>query len=285
MVLTKGRKNVLRQVLTLGLTTVLATGVLAATPQDVPLETLLDRLATYVERYERDLSAVVSEEHYVQEVTGQSSLWPSTRVLKSEFLLTRGADQGWVAFRDVFEVDGKPLQDRSDRLIQLFVKPTGDAIDQVNRIVEESAKHNLGWVRRTVNVPTMVLLFAKRDQQARSQFRRGGRTNVGDVPAREVRFTERALPRVIRTLDNAAAQGTFWIDEETGRVLRSELRISTGSTAAVIGVSYAYQKPIDMWLPVLMSERYSTPRQPIITGRATYQNFRKFNVTVDTIIK
>jgi len=265
-----------------------STAVLAA-PQEVPLETLLGRLATYIETYERDLSAVVSEEHYTQEVTGRSSLWPTSRVLRSDFLLTRSAaGEGmpeWIAFRDVFEVDGKPVQDRSDRLIQLFVKPTGDALDQVNRIVKESAKHNLGWVTRTVNVPTMVLIYAKRDQQKRSQFRRGGTSKVGDVVGREVRFTERALPRVIRTADNAAAQGTFWIDEQTGRILKTELKISTGSTSAVIGVSYGHEPKLDMWLPVLMSERYSTPRQPIITGRAVYSNFRKFDVTVGTIIK
>jgi hypothetical protein len=266
-----------------------ASTLVLATPQEVPLEMLLDRLATYIETYERDLSAVVSEEHYTQEVTGRSSLWPGSRVLRSEFLLTKSAAaEGlpeWIAFRDVFEVDGKPVQDRSDRLIQLFVKPTGDALDQVNTIVKESAKHNLGWVTRTVNVPTMVLIYGKRNEQKRSQFRRGGTSRIGDEVGREVRFTERALPRVIHTSDNAAAQGTFWIHEQTGRILKTELKISTGSTSAVIGVSYGHEPKLDMWLPVVMSERYSTPRQPIITGRAVYSNFRKFDVTVGTIIK
>ncbi|MCC7185424.1 MAG: hypothetical protein IT185_04220 [Acidobacteria bacterium] len=266
-----------------------ASTVVLATPQDVPLETLLDRLATYIEGYERDLSAVVSEEHYTQEISGRSVLWPSSRILRSEFLLTKTAgSEGateWIAFRDVFEVDGKPVQDRSDRLMKLFVTPSGDTLDQINRIIQESAKHNLGWVTRTVNVPTMVLIFGKRGEQQRSQFRRGGTTKLGDVQAREVRFTERGMPRVIRTTDNSAAQGTFWIDEQTGRILKTELKISTGSTSAVIGVSYGHEARLDMWLPVLMSERYSTPRQPIITGRAMYSNFRKFDVTVGTIIK
>lgn len=261
--------------------------VVLAAPQDVPLETLLERLGTYIDTYERDLSAVVSEEHYTQETTGGSSLWPSSRILRSEFLLTKAsADSAeWVAFRDVFEVDGKPVQDRSDRLVQLFLKPSGDAFAQVNRIVAESAKYNLGWVTRTINVPTMMFAFGKTQQQHRSQFRRGGRTKVGDVDAREVRFTERALPRMVQTRDNAAAQGTFWIDEDTGRVLRTEMKISTGSTSLVIGVSYAREPKLGMWLPVVMTERYSTPRQPIITGRAVYSNFRKFDVTVGTIIK
>jgi hypothetical protein len=259
--------------------------LVAAAPQDASLETLRERLADYVEQYERELAAVVSEEYYTQDVSGQSSIWPEQRVLRSDFLLTRASATGWVAFRDVFEVDGQPVQDRSDRLIQLFITPTGDAMTQVNRIVEESAKYNLGWVRRTVNVPTMVLQFAKRDEQARSQWRRGGRSKAGEFDVREVRFSERSLPRMIQTLDNASAQGTFWIDEATGRIHRTEMRIATGSTSVVIAVSYLEQPEVGLWLPVVMTERYSTPRQPIITGRATYQNFRKFNVTVDTIIK
>lgn len=264
-----------------------ASAVVWAAPQDVPLDTLLERLGTYIDTYERDLSAVVSEEHYTQETTGGTTFWPASRILKSEFLLTKAsADSAeWVAFRDVFEVDGRPVQDRSDRLVQLFLKPSGDTPDQISRIVAESAKHNLGWVTRTINVPTMVLVFGKREQQARSQFRRGGRTKVGDADAREVRFTERALPRVIQTRDNAATQGTFWIDEDTGRVLRTEMKVSTGSTSLVIGVSYARDPKLGIWLPVLMTERYSAPRQPIITGRAVYRNFRKFDVTVGTIIK
>lgn len=261
-------------------------GAMAHAAQDASLEVLLDRLASYIEQYERDLAAVVSEEHYVQDVSGANAImWPSQRVLRSDFLLTRSTADGWVAFRDVFEVDGKMVQDRTDRLIQLFIKPSGDSVTQVNRIVEESAKYNIGGVRRTVNVPTMVFQFARRDQQSRSQFRRGSKTKVGEVETREIRFTERALPRIIQTIDNAAAQGVFWIEEDTGRIHRTELRISTGTTTAVIGVSYAHDEKLDVLLPVLMSERYSTPRQPVITGRAVYKNFRRFDVTVDTIIK
>jgi hypothetical protein len=264
-----------------------ASAVVWAAPQDVPLETLLERLGTYIETYERELSAVVSEEHYTQDITGISSAWPSSRILRSEFLLTKAGTEGsqWVAFRDVFEVDGQPVQDRSDRLVQLFLKPSDDTVAQIRRIVSESAKHNLGWATRTINVPTMVLAFGKRQQQYRSQFRRGGRTTVGEVEAREVRFTEKALPRVINTRDNAAAQGTFWIDETNGRVLKTEMKISTGGMAVVSGVSYARDPKLDMWLPVLMTERYSAPRHPIITGKAVYQNFRKFDVTVGTVIK
>jgi hypothetical protein len=265
---------------------IVSAGVLAApAPQDVPLSDLLTRMGQYVEAFERDLATVVSEEVYEQTVAAQEPLPAEQRRMKSEVLLTKTGEMGWIAFRDVIEVDGTPLTDRADRLLQLFLKPTGDTRAQISRIMEESAKYNLGWVRRTINVPTMVLQFAKPGEQKRSEFRRGVAAKAGHLIVREVRFTERAMPRVIQTRDNAAASGYFWVEEATGRIVRTELKISTGSTTSVIGVSYGHQPKLDLWLPVLMSERYTTPRQPAITGRAIYSNFRRFDVQVATIIK
>ena len=252
---------------------------------DTSLPAVLGRLGSYVDQYERALAAVVSEEHYWQEVTTLNGMFGDKRALKSDLLLSKAGDLGWVAFRDVFEVDDKEVRDRSDRLVNLFLKPTGDSSDQVRKIVAESARHNVGWVSRNINVPTMVLQFAKPAEQRRSEFKKGGTSELMGIEAREIRFTEKALPRMIQTRDGAAAQGRFWIDETTGRVLKTELRIATGSTNATIVVAYEFQPKLKIWLPILMNERYATPRQPVITGRATYQNFRQFNVLVDQVIK
>ncbi len=252
---------------------------------DTSLPALLERLGKYVEEYETSLAAVVSEEHYQQEVTALNGMFGDKRLLRSDLLLSKAGEMGWVAFRDVFEVDGKEVRDRSDRLVNLFLKPTGDSTEQVRKIVAESARLNVGWVNRNINVPTMVLQFAKPAEQHRSEFKRGGTTDVNGVEAREIRFQEKKLPRMIVTRDGAAAQGRFWIDEATGRVVKTELRIATGSTNATVVVAYEFQPKLKIWLPILMNERYATPRQPVITGRATYQNFRQFNVVVGEVIK
>ncbi len=252
---------------------------------DTSLPALLDRLGRYVDQYERDLATVVSEELYQQDVSTLNGMFGDKRFLRSDLLLSSAGDFGWVAFRDVYEVDGKEVRDRSDRLIELFVKPTGNSKDQVNKIVAESARLNVGWVNRNINVPTMVLQFARTAEQYRSEFKRGGTVQIGDIEAREIRFQEKKLPRMIQTRDGAAAVGKFWIDEPTGRVLKTELRVTTGSTTATVVVAYEFQPKLKLWLPILMNERYATPRQPVITGRATYQNFRQFDVKVDLIIK
>jgi hypothetical protein len=252
---------------------------------DTSLPALLDRLGKYVDQYEQDLAAVVSEEHYWQEVTTTNGMFGEKRELKSDFLLSKAGESGWIAFRDVYAVNGKEVRDRTDRLVTLFLKPTGDTKEQVNKIVAESARLNVGWVNRNINVPTMVLQFAKSAEQSRSEFKRGDKTEIEGVEAREVRFQEKKLPRVIRTRDGAAAQGRFWMEEASGRVVKTELRVTTGNTSATIVVVYRFQPKLKLWLPMLMNERYATPRQPVITGRATYQNFRQFNVLVEQVIK
>jgi hypothetical protein len=254
-------------------------------PLDNSLPSLLNRLGAYVERYEKDLAAVVSEEYYLQEITAVNGMFGDKRELKSDLLLSKAGDLGWVAFRDVLAVDGKEVRDRSDRLVNLFIKPTGDSKEQLAKIVAESARLNIGWVNRNINVPTMVLQFAKPAEQYRSEFKRGDSMEIEGVQAREIRFQEKKLPRLIQTRDGAAAQGKFWIEENTGAVLKTELRVATGSTNASIVVAYRLQPKPALWLPMIMNERYATPRQPVITGRATYQNFRQFNVLVDQIIK
>jgi hypothetical protein len=252
---------------------------------DNSLPALLDRLGKYVNQYERDMAAVVLEENYVQEVSQINGSFGDKRVLRSDFLLSKAGDLGWVAFRDVFEVDGKEVRDRNDRLVQLFVKPTSDSKELLNKIVAESARLNVGWVNRNINVPTMVLQFARSAEQHRSEFRRGGTSEMTGIEAREIRFQEKGLPRMIGTRDGAAAQGRFWIEEATGRVVKTELRVGTGNTSAVVTVVYENQPKLKLWLPTLMTERYATPRQPVITGRATYQNFRQFSVSTELIIK
>lgn len=252
---------------------------------DNSLPAQLGRLGKYVDQYEHDLAAVVSEETYLQEVSQINGMFGDKRLLRSDVLLTKAGDLGWVAFRDVLEVDGKEVGDQKDRLLQLFVKPTSDSKDLLNKIVAESARLNLGWVNRNINVPTMVLQFARSTEQHRSEFKRGGSTEMMGIEAREIRFQEKGLPRIIGTRDGAAAQGRFWIEEATGRVVKTELRITTGNTNATIIVVYEPQPKLKLWLPTLMTERYATPRQPVITGRATYQNFRQFDVTVELIIK
>jgi hypothetical protein len=72
----------------------------------------------------------------------------------------------------VYEVDGRPVRDRTDRLTKLFLAPHPDSQSQARRIAEESARFNLGGqVLRTITTPLLALQFIRAENQNRSRFK------------------------------------------------------------------------------------------------------------------
>jgi VWFA-related protein len=257
---------------------------------DRPLtvDALLRAAGTYLARYEHQISAVVAEENYIQTVSSRAAAMQ--RRLRSDLLVILDAVAGWVGFRDVYEVDGKPVRDRDDRIARLFLQPNPDPVRQARRIVAESARFNLNppdvEISRSINMPVMALKFLQEQNQRRSRFTSEGTATIGGRHVAILRFAEQAKPRLIASPDNAAARGAFWIELDSGRVARSELSIQTGSTTATIRVAFAEEPRLKLWLPVSMDERYVISRGgTAIEGRATYSNFRQFIVATDTAIK
>jgi len=271
------------------------TGHAAQTPS---LEELLKAGATYIAEYEKAFSAVVSEEVYTQRLIGQIARQPpDQRTLKSDLLLMEVRDGGWVTFRDVFEVDGDKVRDRSDRLVDLILKPRPDGFEQIERINQESARFNLGPITRTLNTPALALMFLRGDRQARSAFRFARMTSIDGKRVAELEFTETAKPRMVRTVDDAPASGRCWLEPDSGRVLRTELTMISGGTRLRILVTYRMQQRIGLYAPVTMEESYDlggggtldatsyVSSGNRIEGSARYSNFRSFNVDTSTIIK
>jgi hypothetical protein len=242
----------------------------------------------YLAEYERAVTAIVSEEDYFQRIPGEGV----GRRLRSDVLVVPQPGIGWVGFRDVFEMDGRPVRDRDERLSRLFIRADPDALRQAKRIVDEGTRFNLnplrgGGVSRTLNQPFMALKFLLLENQHRSAFRVDRRRT--DRPASTVvlAFTERGKRRLIATPDDAAAQGVFWIDAATGRVNASKLTVSTGGLRAEFDVTFTDQPKLGLWLPSLMTESYTMERRNLTTieGRATYSNFRRFQVDTDFVAK
>jgi hypothetical protein len=130
----------------------------------------------------------------------------------------------------------------------------------------------------------MALTFLEKSNQPRSVFTVAGRKDVGGVPAVVIEFKERSKPTIIRTRDaDLPAAGRFWIDPESGRMLKSEISIADRRSAAKITVTYGVVPKLTLWVPVLMSEEYTGLET--IFGKATYSNFRQFNVSVGQVIK
>jgi hypothetical protein len=277
---------------------------LAPAAQEVSLIDVMDRAGRYVTEFRRELSAVVAEEHYIQDqrntfsgtVTSGSLFVPVThRELRSDVLLVRPpGSEHYIEFRDVFEVDGKAVRDREERLSKLFLQSSTTGIEQMNRIVLESARYNIGSVVRTINISTLPLLFLEPAVQSQFQFRRvtpeGAISTLGIEKARlspgiwVLEYREQSRNTVIQRpggLGDLPARGRFWIEPATGRVWMTELRVEEPILQTIIDVVYAEQGQ-SVLLPLVRGERYENRRdRTVLDGRATYSRFRRFSVQTE----
>ena len=265
-----------------------------------PLPVVLERVTDYVVRFQRELSGIVAEERYVQDADKSDRPFVTHRELKSDFLLVRteGATNAYVQFRDVFEVDGEAVRDRSDRLTKLFMNPSESARRQAAEIMKESARYNIGSVERNINVPLIALILLDPTYQRRFKFsldteHKGTPRSMPKSPAFklaadawEIDFEENSVPTVIRgdNLD-AKSHGRVWVDPETSRVLMTELIVEGKTVRTTIRVSYQSTPLAGFLLPVEMRETYVLKgRFYTLEGSATYGNFRRFSVnTVEEI--
>jgi hypothetical protein len=261
----------------------------AVSSREAELQPALARLTAYVEAYQREYSALVAEENYRQSTSG-----PGSRVLRlrSDFLLVKPAGAtGWTSFRDVFEVDGRPVRDREERLKRLFLSETTAALAQLQAIKEESARYNIGPAVRNINVPLFPLVFLDRANQTRLRFKLAGRHETAGVQAWRLEFTEMARPTLVRTDQDADVpmEGWFLVDPLSGAIVESGMTADVGPGArAELVVRYRRDTTLGLWVPAEMIEtyrRYGTIGwSTLAEGRATYTNFRRFQVKTDTQI-
>jgi hypothetical protein len=249
-----------------------------AQTRPMTMDELLFRANEYVVRYQKEFSAVVAEEQYHQETeTGSRK---DTRDLVSDVLLVRGQGEVWSGYRDVFEVNGKPVRDRTERVRKLFLQ--GPA--SLRRILDEGARFNIGLIRRNFNVPTIALLILDPVNQYRFRFEKVGEETLNGVTVWQVRFSEHERPTLIRQGGvDAFSRGLLWIDPQQGRVMKTQMTVGDSNTTvrADITVTYQADLSVGVWVPTEMIERYDNPRVPgaeRITCRATYSNYRRFDV-------
>jgi hypothetical protein len=271
------------------------------------IEAAIARAGEYVREYETAFSGLVAEERYEQKLyryqrtavptsvpggqRGRQALpqeegeWvvARERQIKSDYLLVKApGGTRWFPFRDVYEVDGKKVREREQRLQKLFLEQPRTAAERATEIMNESSRYNIGFIERNLNLPTLALTFLAPENQGRFAFRKGAERVVAGTRAWELAYAERSSPTLV-TADtgDAPAEGRFWIEAATGRVVRSELRLRLEGATVEIIVGYRPDtKAGRTWVPAEMRESYvGVDRKLECT--ATYSNIRRFNVTTD----
>jgi len=248
--------------------------------------TIVDRASAYVDEFQRRFGSMVTEERYEQTVQDATLIGARTRpqmervTLVSDFLLVQVPGEGWMPFRDVFERNGQKLRDREDRLARLFLDGSSrSSFDQARQIMLESARYNIGTIERTINTPTLPLVFLTPALRERFRFELIKRDpEEGTI----VEFHEVRMPTYVsdREGHDMPSSGKYWLDEATGAVRRTELDVVHTSVEAHIKVAYRHDDGLALWVPAKMEERYRDRRTTSeVRGTATYSRFRKFQVS------
>ncbi len=264
-----------------------AVASIAAAQQDTVAE-VMRRAHEYVVVYEdHELSSVIATEHYDQQQRDRWGQTLATRVLRSAYLIFQlPPEEDWFALRDVTEVDGMPVDGGSAGFTRLFSGPRETATDRAMDIAAENARFNLGEVYRTINLPTFALRFLRPISRSRVRFQKIGEEAVNGTHTWVMSYREVRGPTFSATQDgqDVPASGRFWIEPETGAVMRSEMIL--GGTRrvrsrATITVTYRHVPSLGFRVPVEMRERYDTPSRrndDVILAVATYSDFRRFDI-------
>jgi hypothetical protein len=252
--------------------------------QDARADALVDRLTAYILAYELQISSVVAEETYVQTLIRPRRMPgpDERRTLVSDFSFARlPGGQAWLGYRDTYLVDGMQVRSPDRRLDRLLADDTDAAFDEALRISRENARYNLGnddIVARTINVPLFTLDLMHPRYRARFAFEAGGQETLIGHRVRRLDFSERVRPSIIRTPSGGenVAGGSIWMDEATGEVWRTQLRLREAISSLRLTVDFARNADVAMVVPVRMVENYARPDGIALGGTATYAKFRRF---------
>jgi hypothetical protein len=259
--------------------------------------TVLSSAMRYTMNYEQRFFLLAADEQYVQELqrppnpgSNLSRANPgggmqgggaiSQQIIKSDFLLVQlgGDGEGWMPFRDTYEVKGRKLRERDDRLLKLFTSADKDRFEKAARLSEASTKHHLGNVARTINIPTLAMMFLHPRVNERFEFTDGGEENIGGRILRKVVYKEVARPTLIKTTRgrDLALTGLMWVDPFSGTVVKTELNAADPAVRCQVTVTFRREDALDLWVPDRMEEYYKASLAvDDILATATYTNVRR----------
>jgi hypothetical protein len=278
------------------------------------LEQLFGRVAAYVERFHREMEGAVLEEKYVQVLKRPccseprnpgSSPWlawrdeapaepdkgvEQRRQLLSEVLLVPATGGMMVGYRDVFEVDGREVRARDERMRRLFERGTADGRVELGRILAESARFNIGPTRRSGNVPSFPLLYLSAAMRPNLYLSGGGRDRRDGRDLVVLEFREDGTPTLTSTAEgrDVPARGRAWIEPESGAVREIELRLGEGARR-LLRVWFRDEPRLGVLVPVRMWEWFE--RIPIpgetwpadLETQASYTGLKLFTVTTEEV--
>jgi hypothetical protein len=258
------------------------------------LAVVLERAGQYVLGFEERFALVIGDERYDQHKiggamrlgNGSTIAPPQDRTIESEMLfLWLSGERAWLAVRNVLTVDGGAVDGSQQRLDRLLASTAPIGLARLRQLRNESARFNIGTIRRNFNDPMSPLRFLEPESRRRFGFALAGEETVNGVVTSKVTFNEEARPTFIQ---NSPSHGMIWIAAD-GAIVRTRLEVGNRQqrlTASIV-VDYRRDQKLDMMVPVTMREIYTALAAGGATGAlgpvseriecdAKYSNYRRF---------
>jgi hypothetical protein len=271
---------------------------------------LVNRFLANAEEYEKTFRNLVAEETKVLEVYRASGQVQKRRQIVSDLVVYHSSRDGRDAtteYRDVRSVDGRPIERRSERALQLLTSAAkAESIEkELESIDRETSRHEFNRHLRGTTVRQGGVL-----RQWRDAFRveRAGREQIAgrDVVVLDYRQTRPipgfALP-VPREFGNPPPihRGRIWLDAQTGQLWRHVWELAWPHPASSVPLVMLRQESAygPSRFGILVPERivwdwlthFDHPRNGrpsfALSERATftYGSFRRFEVVTDEQLK
>ena len=244
-----------------------------AVAQPAPTALARERVAAYVQRFIDDLTNVVAEERYVQEFRRATD----RRRLRSDFLLVKypGEERRYQTFRDVLEVDGRPVRDQQARITQLFLEPFASAVKRAEEIEVASFRQSLR--RGRLVDPLQTIAYLQAFYQPQWEFTVASADSRAGAEVIELNFTQ--ITPAGQSL--IPLRGKALVTEQTGRVIRTELTAGSGSNVRVTTTEFAFNAALGIDVPVRLRDEMPVSGGDEFIGTAEYANFRRFQVRAE----
>jgi hypothetical protein len=257
---------------------------------------IAERAAAYVAEYQRQLTAIVADEQYVQDIRSQvpaDAGAPRARSTTGEvFFIFTAPSRGWMAIRDVQTVDGGAAPERTNVREILRTLPVTQVGEQM---ASYNARYNIGRITRNFNEPTLALLSLDEAHRSRFRFDTKKRADEDGHASIWLAFQEKERPTLIRSVQGRPVfmKGELLVEIANGRIWRSRLTASVDGITVELATEYRFDERLGLMLPIVFRELYEkgkpaagartrTPGTSVvyeqIACEAKYSNFRRFEV-------
>jgi formylglycine-generating enzyme required for sulfatase activity len=158
---------------------------------------------------------------------------------------------------------------------------------RAEQIGEEGARYNLGNMRSTIGNPVLALGVLQKSYQARFRFTLGKDDRSVGPDVSIVEYKEVSSPAMIRgeAGHDLMSHGRAWIDNVTGRVLKTQLQVEQPAIRALVTTTFQFDERSGIAVPLEMREQYTLATGNRVNTVATYGRFRRFDVTANEDIQ